>query len=143
MVYDESNIFAKILRGEIPCKKVYEDRYALSFHDIRPLAPVHVLVIPKGPYVSLDDLSTNASAEFVGGFSRLSPKPLACSAWSSKDTEFSPISGETVTRRSCTSMSTSSPGDRWVECCPGPKLPGSHDGRARNGRARLNMCASR
>ena len=96
MVYDESNIFAKILRGEIPCKKVYEDRYALSFHDVRPLAPVHVLVIPKGPYVSLDDLSTNASAEFVGGFSRLSPKPLACSAWSSKDTEFSPISGETV-----------------------------------------------
>ena len=68
LVYDESNIFAKILRGEIPCKKVYEDKYALSFHDIRPLAPVHVLVIPKGPYVSLDDLSTNASAEFVGGF---------------------------------------------------------------------------
>ena len=70
LVYDESNIFAKILRKEIPCKKVYEDEYALSFHDIRPLAPVHVLVIPKGPYVSLDDLSANASADFIGGFFR-------------------------------------------------------------------------
>lgn len=70
LVYDESNIFAKILRKEILCKKVYEDEYALSFHDIRPLAPVHVLVIPKGPYVSLDDLSANASADFVAGFFR-------------------------------------------------------------------------
>jgi diadenosine tetraphosphate (Ap4A) HIT family hydrolase len=68
LIYDDNNIFAKILRGEIPYKKVYEDDYALSFHDIRPLAPVHVLVIPKGPYATLDDLSTNASAEFVGGF---------------------------------------------------------------------------
>jgi diadenosine tetraphosphate (Ap4A) HIT family hydrolase len=70
LIYDANNIFAKILRGEIPCKKVYEDEYALSFHDIRPLAPVHVLVIPKGPYVTLDDLSTNAPTEFVGGFFR-------------------------------------------------------------------------
>ena len=70
MAYDESNIFARILRGEIPCKKVYEDDYALAFHDIRPLAPVHVLVIPKGPYVSLDDLTAQASPEFVGGFFR-------------------------------------------------------------------------
>ena len=62
LTYDDSNIFAKILRGEIPCKKVYEDDYALAFHDIRPLAPVHVLVIPKGPYVSLDDLAAQASA---------------------------------------------------------------------------------
>jgi diadenosine tetraphosphate (Ap4A) HIT family hydrolase len=68
LIYDENNIFAKILRGEIPCKKVYEDEYALSFHDIRPLAPVHVLVIPKGPYVTLGDFSTNAPREFVGGF---------------------------------------------------------------------------
>ena len=63
MTYDDTNIFARILRGEIPCKKVYEDDYALAFHDIRPLAPVHVLVIPKGPYVSLGDLAAQASAE--------------------------------------------------------------------------------
>ncbi len=60
MAYDSDNIFAKILRGEIPCKKVYEDDFALAFHDIHPQAPVHVLVIPKGPYVSLDDFSLKA-----------------------------------------------------------------------------------
>ncbi|HEV2043079.1 MAG TPA: histidine triad nucleotide-binding protein, partial [Sphingomicrobium sp.] len=59
--YDDQNIFAKILRGEIPCNKVYEDEHVLAFHDIAPLAPVHVLVIPKGPYVSLDDFSKDAS----------------------------------------------------------------------------------
>lgn len=70
MSYDQSNIFAKILRGEIPCTKVYEDDYALAFHDIRPLAPVHVLVIPKGPYVTLHDMTREATPEFVGGFFR-------------------------------------------------------------------------
>jgi diadenosine tetraphosphate (Ap4A) HIT family hydrolase len=70
MAYDDNNVFARILRGEIPCKKVYEDEYALSFYDVRPLAPVHVLVIPKGPYVSLDDMSSQASPAFVGGFFR-------------------------------------------------------------------------
>ncbi|MCP4288340.1 MAG: HIT domain-containing protein, partial [Gammaproteobacteria bacterium] len=55
MNYDTNNIFAKILRGEIPCNKAYEDDYALAFHDIAPQAPVHVLVIPKGEYVSFDD----------------------------------------------------------------------------------------
>ncbi len=68
MVYDDNNIFARILRGEIPCKKAYEDDFALAFHDIRPAAPVHVLVIPKGPYVSLEDLCANASPAFVSGF---------------------------------------------------------------------------
>lgn len=68
--YDESNIFARILRGEIPCGKVYEDEFALAFHDIHPLAPVHILVIPKGPYVSWDDFSARASAEEVAGFVR-------------------------------------------------------------------------
>jgi len=53
--YDDSNIFARILRGELPSKKVYEDDHVLAFHDINPLAPVHILVIPKGPYVSWDD----------------------------------------------------------------------------------------
>lgn len=70
MPYDDSNIFARILRGEIPCKKIYEDDYALAFHDIHPQAPVHVLVIPKGPYVSLADMAADAPVEFMGGFLR-------------------------------------------------------------------------
>jgi histidine triad (HIT) family protein len=61
MAYDPNNVFARILRGEIPCKKVYEDEHVLAFDDIRPQAPTHVLVIPKGEYVSLDDFSTRAS----------------------------------------------------------------------------------
>lgn len=68
--YDDQNIFAKILRGEIPCNKVWENEYALAFHDIRPQAPVHVLVIPKGPYVSWDDFTLSAPAEQVAGFIR-------------------------------------------------------------------------
>ena len=61
MAYDPDNIFAKILRGEIPSKTLYEDDHALAFPDIRPQAPVHVLVIPKGPYVSMDDFTATAS----------------------------------------------------------------------------------
>src|ERR1700739_370399 len=61
MTYDRNNIFARILRGEIPCDKVYEDAHVLAFRDIRPQAPLHVLVIPKGEYVSLDDFSAHAS----------------------------------------------------------------------------------
>ena len=68
--YDDSNIFARILRGETPSKTVYEDEYALAFHDINPLAPTHVLVIPKGPYVSWDDFSANASEGEIAGFVR-------------------------------------------------------------------------
>ena len=68
--YDESNIFARVLRGEIPARKVYEDEYALAFHDINPQAPVHILVIPKGPYVSWDDFSTKASDAEIAGFTR-------------------------------------------------------------------------
>lgn len=59
--YDSNNIFAKILRGEIPCKKIYEDDHVLSFHDIHPQAPSHILVIPKGAYVSMDDFTAKAS----------------------------------------------------------------------------------
>jgi histidine triad (HIT) family protein len=66
--YDGSNIFARILRGEIPAKTVYEDDHALAFHDINPQAPVHILVIPKGAYVSWDDFSANGSAEEIAGF---------------------------------------------------------------------------
>lgn len=68
--YDENNIFARILRGEIPSKKVYEDEQVLAFHDINPLAPTHILVIPKGPYVSWDDFSTKASDAEIAGFVR-------------------------------------------------------------------------
>ncbi len=68
--YDPNNIFAKILRGEIPSKKVYEDEHALAFHDINPQAPHHILVIPKGPYVSWDDFSANGSEAEIAGFVR-------------------------------------------------------------------------
>jgi histidine triad (HIT) family protein len=68
--YDSQNIFARILRGEIPCKKVYEDAYALAFHDIAPQAPTHILVIPKGPYCSFADFSADASQEEIAGFIR-------------------------------------------------------------------------
>lgn len=68
--YDDENIFAKILRGEIPNKTVYEDEWALAFHDINPQAPHHILVIPKGKYVSWDDFSSSASADEITGFVR-------------------------------------------------------------------------
>ena len=66
--YDDQNIFAKILRGEIPNKTVYENDHALAFEDIAPQAPVHVLIIPKGPYVSLDHFAGHASADEQAGF---------------------------------------------------------------------------
>ena len=68
--YDEGNIFARILRGEIPSKKVYEDDHVLAFHDINPLAPTHILVIPKRPYVSWDDFSAKAPEAEIAGFVR-------------------------------------------------------------------------
>ncbi|MDC3085658.1 histidine triad nucleotide-binding protein [Candidatus Pelagibacter sp.] len=70
MSYDDNNIFAKILRGEIPCKKIYEDDFVLSFYDINPQKKVHALVIPKGQYVDLDDFSSNASSEEMIGLLR-------------------------------------------------------------------------
>ncbi len=68
--YDDNNIFARILRGEIPNNTVYEDEWALAFHDINPQAPVHVLVIPKGSYVSWDDFSARGSDNEIAGFVR-------------------------------------------------------------------------
>ena len=68
--YDDANIFARILRGEIPAKRVYEDEHALAFHDIAPWAPTHILVIPKGAYVSWDDFSARASDAEIAGFVR-------------------------------------------------------------------------
>jgi len=70
MAYDPTNIFARILRGELPAKKIHEDEYALAFHDIRPLAAVHALVIPKGDYVSFDDFVATARAAEITGFFR-------------------------------------------------------------------------
>ena len=67
MNYDDNNIFAKILRGEIPCDKIYEDDYVLSFYDINPQKKIHALVIPKGKYVNLDDFSQNASSDEIVG----------------------------------------------------------------------------
>jgi diadenosine tetraphosphate (Ap4A) HIT family hydrolase len=74
--YDASNVFAKILRGEIPCKKVYEDEHALAFNDLHPQAPTHILVIPKGPYVSYDDFVASASDEEIAGFHRALAKTI-------------------------------------------------------------------
>ena len=66
--YDDQNIFAKILRGEIPCDRVYEDEYALAFRDIAPQAPVHILVIPKRAFISIVDFGAKGSAQEVAGF---------------------------------------------------------------------------
>lgn len=70
MTYDDSNVFARVLRGELPCQKVYENEHALAFHDINPLAPTHVLVVPKGAYVSMADFSAKASSDEIAGFFR-------------------------------------------------------------------------
>ena len=68
--YDANNNFARILRGEIPSRRVYEDEFAVAFHDIAPQAPIHVLVIPRGPYISIADFTAKASDAEIGGFFR-------------------------------------------------------------------------
>ena len=70
MAYDRDNVFALILRGEVPCNKVYEDEHVLAFHDIHPQAPVHIILIPKGEYVSVDDFSETASEAELAAFMR-------------------------------------------------------------------------
>ena len=67
MTYDNNNIFAKILRGEIPCKKIYEDEYILSFYDINPQKKIHALVIPKGKFVDLDEFANKATYKEITG----------------------------------------------------------------------------
>ncbi len=67
MSYDDNNIFAKILRGEIPCKKIYEDEFVLAFDDINPQKKIHVIVIPKGKYIDLDDFNNKASDKEIVG----------------------------------------------------------------------------
>ncbi len=75
--YDTNNIFAKILRNEIPCTKVYEDEFSLAFYDIDPAAPIHVLVIPKTPHVSFDDFCNNATQNEIHGFFSAITKTIA------------------------------------------------------------------
>ena len=70
MPYDRNNVFARILRGELPCTRVYEDEHVLAFRDIQPQAPTHVIVIPKGEYVSVDDFAEKASEAELAGFMR-------------------------------------------------------------------------
>lgn len=74
MAYDPGNIFARILRGELPARKIYEDEHVLAFHDINPQTPTHVLVIPKGAYISFDDFAAEASAAELAGFFRAAGK---------------------------------------------------------------------
>jgi histidine triad (HIT) family protein len=74
MAYDPGNIFARILRGELPCQKVYEDEHVLAFRDIRPQAPVHILVIPKGAYASLDDFAAEGSEAELAALLRTAGK---------------------------------------------------------------------
>ena len=69
-VYDKNNIFAKILRGEAPAQKIYENEYALAFHNLYPQAPIHVLIIPKGPYCNIDDFYKIADPDEINGFSQ-------------------------------------------------------------------------
>ena len=70
MTYDDNNIFAKIIRGEMPCKKIYEDEYVLSFYDINPQKKIHALVISKGKYINLDDFASKASEKEISGLIR-------------------------------------------------------------------------
>ncbi|MBV8775608.1 MAG: HIT domain-containing protein, partial [Alphaproteobacteria bacterium] len=70
MAYDRNNVFARILRGELPCMKVYEDEHVLAFRDIHPQAPTHVVLIPKGEYVSVDDFAAQASEAEQAAFMR-------------------------------------------------------------------------
>ncbi|MDD3030040.1 MAG: histidine triad nucleotide-binding protein [Alphaproteobacteria bacterium] len=77
MAYDFNNVFAKIIRGEIPCSKVYEDSFALAFHDINPKAPVHILIIPKGAYETYDAFASTAGDAEIAGFTRALAKVIA------------------------------------------------------------------
>ncbi len=107
--YDDDNIFAKILRGEIPSTKVYEDEWAYAFEDINPQAEVHTLVIPKGRYVSWDDFSAAGERRGDRRFrARGGHRSPATRVWSSPDTAPWPMSARMAGRkcRTCTSISS-------------------------------------
>ena len=114
--YDDSNLFARILRGEIPSKKVYEDNHVLAFHDINPLAPTHILVIPKGPYVSWDDFSERASDEEIGGFVRAVGRIARENGLVHEGYRLLANVGLTQARKCRTSMFTSSADARSARC---------------------------
>ena len=127
--YDDQNIFAKILRDEIPSKRVYEDEWAVAFHDINPQAPIHILVIPRGPYVSWDDFSAKASSDEIAGFVRA---VIACS----------PMSGCTAIRRSRTSTSICSVDAHWGRCSPAEFVAAVTNKGLRAGVLRLGSAAN-
>ena len=107
--YDDTNIFARILRGELPCNKVFEDEHVLAFHDINPLAPTHILVIPKGAYVSWDDFSAGLGAE-IAASSALRARSRATPAWSATATGCSPTRATRVRKcRTSTSIFSAAP----------------------------------
>ena len=103
--YDPSNIFARILRGEIPCRKVYEDEHVLAFHDIQPQAPVHVLVIPRGAYVSWDDFHEKASDADQAALTRAVAKVARMAGVAS--------TGNSPTSLASARAATSAPAARW------------------------------
>jgi HIT domain len=107
MAYDPNNIFAKILRGEIPCKKIYEDQHSLAFHDINPQAKTHALVIPKAAYLSFDDFSERAEPAEIVGFVR---SALSRVSWGCRRAAIAcwPTTARTRTRRCRISTCTSS-----------------------------------
>jgi len=117
MAYDRNNVFARILRGEIPCKKVYEDEHVLAFDDISARAPTHVLVIPKGKYVSLDDFSEKASASELAAFVRALGMLRGCEGWPIPAIAFWPISAGTAIRRSRIFMRPLSVAATSAPCC--------------------------
>ena len=137
--YDDQNIFARILRDEIPSRRVYEDEWAIAFHDVAPQAATHLLVIPRGPYVSWDDFAATASAEEIAGFVRAvgivaagppqgappptpkpqkKPPPPPPRAPHTPATAYSPIPARTPARRCRTSTSTCSAASRSGRCSP-------------------------
>ena len=105
-LYDRNNIFARILRGEAPCTKVYEDEFALAFNDIHPKARVHVLAIPKGEYVSLIDFSQSAPPEMIAGFWRAVTKVAEQLGWRRTAIASAPTSAPAAARSCSTSTFT-------------------------------------
>ena len=114
MAYDPENIFAKILRGEIPCNKAYEDDHALAFHDINPQAPVHVLVIPKGAYEDADAFRPMHPSPRSPASSAPSATWPARWGWSRAATASSPTTAPTATRKCRISTCTSSAAGIWA-----------------------------
>ena len=114
--YDDFNVFARILRGEIPCRRVYEDEFAIAFHDIAPQAPVHVLVIPAGRYVSLADFTARAADAEIAGFFRAVGAVARQLGLESAATGRSPMWASSAARKCRISTSISSAAGRSGRC---------------------------